>query len=456
MGNLEPESKLPIARLIVPRKENKENDAPDASVLMRPITFILLFVGYVAFFLSGFGTFLEHIGPSSFRAFPLYLYCILLLLILQRQIIERANNARIKSGMEPIAGLRRVYIGLASLVALLYAAWAGFFGGPANPLVFPLTYVIVDLIALIGFAYEILEPKKPSGRLFGDIGRARSTSRWSTSSPEIIALENRVHVVMEWASEAASLAVFCILAGVILQLIAGYVVVSLPFGAHFFSLAYLWQFNIALGFLAGFIALFLFVFIAVQIASATETARFYELLLIVVRYSFEHALASFRVAVSPLIWLFPAFAIAAFAQQVTTFFATAASAVLPHGVVDLFNPFSATNYSYLSDGAIDIGLTIASVLAVLFASVLSEADTHYGAQAARRVAALGRMLVALVPLFLLSLVVFNAFLYITFESPLPFQLLAATLTTAVIAAVYAFVFWLGSRKRAAGKSEASS
>lgn len=442
-------------------KDSRDDQRSGRKSLLTPSVSFLLVASYVAFFLSGFGTFLDGIQPYSWRAFPLYIYCAALLLILQRQIIDNANQARLAQHVDPILPIRQVFIIVASLIPLLYAGWARFFGGPSNPLIFPLTYVLLDTIALAGFAYDIstFRPHEDQDGFFGRDTPDPASSQQTTAREGMkVDLGPRVAYLLAWASEAASLAVFCILVGAILAVLA--TGVTLPFGfaipryvdvdlrwLHVFNITALQDVNLALGFFASFVALFLFGASAVLIANNVEMYMFFKSLWFAFVRSFKHAIRSFRVAVSPLIWVIPAFAIAIFAQHVTTFFREASATPLPHGIGDLFSPFNPGNWSNLGEGSLDIGLAILAIGCVLLAFLLGEPDGEVVKEALRRIAAAGRILVALVPLFLLSLMVFNAGLYVTFGAPIPFQLLTATITAAALAAVYASVFLALSRRR---------
>lgn len=412
-------------------------------------TVLLISAGYVACLLSGFGTFLDTMGPYTLRALPLFVYTALLLISLQGQIISKTNHARASSEKKPIPRTRTAFTWAISGIALLYAAWAYFLNGPDNPVRFPATYIILNLLALVSFLYEFFVPDSHDG-VTGGHHMTESANADTGGQPAANADHGAVSRVLKWAAKAGGLATFCLLVSLVLRVLA--TGLRLPFGIEMPPyvivsirwlpiprLMYLQDLDLAIGLFAGFVTLALLCLATALDVNAQPTATYWQRVARLLQTALKQSWLSFRFAVSPLIWMIPAFSMATFSRQAAAYF-RASAAARSGGVADLFNPLSATSLHYLPMGLADLGYAGIAIVAVLVAVAAYEHDRAIIRQALQLVGAAGRIFVFLFPAFFLSLTVLNAALTLVFGAPVPFQLITATVVTGIIALVYSLIF----------------
>lgn len=416
----------------------------------------LVGTAYVACLISGFGTFLDKVGTYDLRALPLYMYTALLLLNLHRQIIAETNHARDLNHKPHIPVSRTVYTWFIILVTLAYAVWAYFLNGPNNPVRFPATYIVLNSLALATFLYEFVKPVADDG-MTGVRTATKDLDTAPTSQLQSTADEAGIMRVQRWAAQAGGLAAFCLLVSLILQVLAtglrlplgivmpSYVTVSIQ-GLGIPRLMYLQDLDLVIGLFAAFVSLALICLIAALGANKGVPAPYWHRLGLVLQVALRQGWYSFRFAISPLIWVVPAFSMALFSQQAAGYFRAAATA-RTGSVADFFNPFSPTSVKYLGVGLGDLLLALLAIGAVLVAIMAYEYDWSIIRQALSLVGAAVQIFVLLFPAFFLSLTVLNAGVVKVFGVPQPFQLITATIVTSIVALLYS-----GAARLIAGKS----
>ncbi len=158
------------------------------------------------------------------------------------------------------------------------------------------------------------------------------------------------------------------------------------------------------------------------------------------------------VAVAPLIWLIPAFAIAFFSQMVTEFLKRSA---VTHGtILDLFNPFSPVSHANYGLGiqTLLVGFFAAAMVALAVAIV--EHDGSIMRYALDILNAATRVVLVTLVFFFYSLAVINAIVILLGVSTLrPFQVGAPSLISLVIALVF---FWRESARRSQSSARANA
>jgi hypothetical protein len=92
----------------------------------------------------------------------------------------------------------------------------------------------------------------------------------------------------------------------------------------------------------------------------------------ITRQGVRRIIGSLRLVVGPLIWLIPAFAVAAFADHVAQYFNALAHA--PSGILDLFNPLSPTSRGNISLGMTTLVLGMLAIVAIVLAVAILEAN----------------------------------------------------------------------------------
>lgn len=415
------------------------------------LTIALIGAGYAACLLTGFGTFLDSIGPYHLRALPLFLYAALLLITLQAQIVVETGKARKKTAQtqdesSSIPPARIVFTWIVTLLALVYALWAFFLNGPSNPFTFAATYLVLNILAWVGFLVDFFQPQAGITRhAMGRTQSEASAASFATKTADgLVTLPQLL-----WASRAGGLAVFCLLAALVLHVLANGL--TLPLGIAFkpyvavpitwfplHRVMYLQVLDLAIGFLASFVALVLLGFVGALEANRQPASSMVGLGKHVVGLAFRLGSRSFQFAVSPLIWVVPAFCIAYFAQRAALYFDIAAHTHSTNPW-DFFNPGSVMNTTYFLSGLGDLALAVAAIASVVFAVAAYEYDASIIRQALSLVAAACRIFMYLLPVLFLSLIVLNVALVLVFGVPWPFQLIVAFLVTTALAVGFLLV-----------------
>jgi hypothetical protein len=363
---------------------------------------ILVFLAFLAFLLAGFGASL-----GAWQPIPVYLFLCLALLTLQEHIAENRSLAH------------RAYVFLASSFAVLYAGEVFFVVKQLDVTHTPLTYIIVEAILLVAF--------------LGDtVARHRTPVRPRTPSTRY----------GTWAIDLAGLAVFFYGSAFLLDLLGRQVVLQAlglrvghpPYVEVDLNQLFHLQLvspvntldglNLVLGLAATAAALGLLTVAGVVLPS-TETGapsadNGVRSLWQVSRDGVVRTITSLRLVGGPLIWLIPAFSIAAFADHAAQYFN--ASARTSSSILDLFNPLSSTSRGNI---ALGIGALLLGLLAVA-AMILAVAMLETSADVIRHTLATFRDAVRAITLtwglFIYSLAAVNAVaILLSVTKAAPFQ-----------------------------------
>jgi hypothetical protein len=313
-----------------------QQPAPSAVPAYLPM---MVFLAFAAFLLSGFGA-----GLGALQPIPVYLFLCLALLTIQEHIAENRSFAH------------RAYVFLASSFAVIYAGELMFAVRPLDFTRQPMTYVMAEAVLLVVFLGDTI---------------AHHRQRPQASTPS-----GRFGL---WAIDAAATAVFFYGSAFLLDLLGGqaalqffglrigksYVVIDLNalFQLHLASPANrLEGLSLVLALAMSAVALGLLTMAGVvlpptelETAHADGLRSFWQILWDGV----GQVLAALRLVIGPLIWLIPAFSVAAFAGHVTQYFN--ASARLTSTILDLFNPLSETSRANISLGINTLLLGLAAI-----------------------------------------------------------------------------------------------
>jgi hypothetical protein len=154
----------------------------------------------------------------------------------------------------------------------------------------------------------------------------------------------------------------------------------------------------------------------------------------------NQGLLSLRLVLSPLIWLIPAFSIAALAQGVVAYLNSSSAST--GGVLDLFNPLSPVSVQNIPAGFMNLGLGLLAIGTVIFSVVVVERDTAVIQRTISIFWIASRTLALTIAFFIYSLAALNAFVAtISTNKAEPFQVgapgliaLIVSVTVVVIAA----------------------
>jgi hypothetical protein len=390
---------------------------------------IFVILAYCAFLLTGFGTTLGKWQPV-----PIYLFLVLLLLTFQETIAAHRSHGRF------------VYTFLTSAFAVLFAGDAVFHpftrGSVARS---PYTYIL--LFAEVGLVYlwEVLTRRMqhPDGL------------RGSLRSFTIL------------AADCAGLAVLLFGSAIILDCLGPHVILTrLGFhpGASIVTvdlnrllhvqlkppLNTLQGFTAVAGLLATTAVLVCVVIVGGLLPlgpqdSTNTRLSLSETLRAIWRDVEEQMLDSLGVALAPLVWLIPAFAIAFFTQLVSVYLTR--SAASKGTILDLFNPFSPVSHTSYGLGLETVLVGLVALTTVALAVAIVE---HDGAIVRYAVEILGqgsRVVLVVWVFFIYSLAVVNAIVILLGMTTLrPFQVGAPSLLSLVIALIF---FWREAKVRSA-------
>jgi len=348
---------------------------------------VLVFLAFVAFLLTGFGT-----GLGSMQPVPVYLFLCLVLVTLQAEIGENQTLPH------------ALYTFLASAFAVIYAGEiVHAVKQPVNFTHHPATYVLLNAVLLIVFLADLFV-------------RQRRKARPTTLSARY----------GMWAVEAAALAVFFYVTAFLLDLLGGQVVLH-RFGYHIgepyvrvdlnqlFHLGLgspantLEGMDLILGICATALALALLVVAGVLLPSPNDGADEVEVarsVWAILRAGVAQVLPSLRLVAGPLIWLVPPFSLAVFGQHVAEYFN--ASARTPSAIIDLFNPFSPVSLAHYGLGISTLALGLVAVVAMLVSVAVMEQDSELIGRTLRTFAAVARSVALTWALFMYSLAALNA------------------------------------------------
>jgi hypothetical protein len=311
---------------------------------------MMVFLAFAAFLLTGFGT-----GLGMLQPVPVYLFLCLALLTIQEHIAQNRSLAH------------RTYVFLASTFAVMYAGELVFAIRPLDVTHQPTTYIIAETALLVVFLCDMF-------------AHHRRRAVPSTASARFGA----------FAIDAAATAIFFYGSAFLVDLLGGqtvlhhlgmrigtpYVVVDLNtlFRLHLTSPANTLEgLNLALALAMSAVALGLLTMAGVVLPSAEqETAHvdglrsFWQIL----RDGLGQVVASLRLVIGPLIWLIPAFSVAAFADHAARYFN--ACAQLKSTIFDLFNPLSEPSRANVALGMSTLLLGLVAVAALIVAVAVLE------------------------------------------------------------------------------------
>jgi len=366
-------------RTALPRQEVASHPVPAYLPMM-------VFLAFAAFLLTGFGT-----GLGVLQPVPVYLFLCLALLTIQEHIAENRSLAH------------RTYVFLASTFAVIYAGELVFAIRPLDVTHQPMTYVIAEVILLVVF--------------LGDtFARHRHRALSETSSARLGA----------FAIDAAATAIFFYGSAFMVDLLGGqavlqhfglrigtpYVVVNLNtlFHLHLTSPANTLEgLSLVLALAMSAVALGLLTMAGVvlppteqETAHADGLRSFWQIL----RDGLGQVVASLRLVIGPLIWLIPAFSVAAFADHVSQYFN--ACARLKSTIFDLFNPLSETSRANVALGVGTLLLGLAAIAALIVAVAVLEENPQIIGHTLATLGDTARAIALTWALFMYSLAAINA------------------------------------------------
>lgn len=427
--------------------------APPVRLRNLALVTLIVIAGYVAFLMAGFATGLDAFTAYDVRSLPLYVFCGLLLLVLQWQVIVSVN--RPIEGADPagegtgalaarqqnahISLFRILYTFVTSAFALVYMGQALFFRGPNNITRQPITYIALNALAILVLLSDFLYRRSYNQLVGTRLGR-RVIEALDQPGQQRFESRDLTSPFLKLAVDIGGIGAFCYLAWAILWVLAAlqppYVIVDVhQLGLP--GITRLQDLDLVLALCITALTLALAVMHGLSL-NGTRAPRnldprdFWRGLLRTARVSGEQGLLSLRFVLGPLIWLIPAFSIGTFAAQTTDYFRLAARTA-GSGVWDLFNPFSQSSIHNYGRGTLVIALALVAVAAVIVASVVVEHNFAIFKLILERLRDAGRGVALVLFLFLLSLAVINAVAVLTVRAEEPFQLGAATLVALMLA-----------------------
>lgn len=376
---------------------------------------VLILLGYLAFLVTGFDR-----GLGTARALPLYIFFSLTLLVFQAAISRTRSWWRL------------AYIVLTSGYSIVYAG-ERVFDSAGNFTRSPYTYIVINILLVIVF-------------LVDNVSRLESKEGGQGAWREMLPAGTRVYATL--ATIFAGFAVLFYVSALILdflgpqnllralglQLGPRYAPIDLnaALGLHLQApLNLLGTFDIFLAFIATAITLLLFVILGAlivpQVSASSPTARdearleargYGASLATIGRAALAQVSLSLRLVLGPLVWLVPAFSIAAFVQQIAAYLGFAAT--FPGAtLVDLFNPLSKAGLESAGAGITAIGQGLLAILFVILSVVLVEQNIAVIQRAVRIFLETGRFLLLTWAFLLYSLAAINAALVLIGKPPQP-------------------------------------
>ena len=405
---------------------------------------VLVLFGFAAFITSGFGAGLEMAQP-----FPIYIYCSLLLILLQAYLVNFRSIPRSLYGIA------------AALFGIVFAADASFFANtPGNFTQSPVTYIIVDIVAVIVFATDTVQRHRGETAFGGDqltSGPVRFYRTLATDFAGLAILFGLSSFLLDFIDTRSALRFLGVGApnrpiAVDLNQIFGF---SLPS-----TVSKLAGLNLALAFLMATGWLLVIVIIGAFVGVGTpplggttsssqnrlEFTAFLRTLRDISKIGFLEATYSLRSVLQIFLWLVPAFSIANFAIVSTGYFNASARATTTIG--NLFNPFSASSLDNIGRGFLDLFLAIIALGAVVVTVAVAEFDVTVITNTLRQVGTFVRILSLTLIFFTLSLAVTNAATKLFgIDQFTPFQVGAATVVALGLFISNALVTTLVSRRQ---------
>lgn len=387
---------------------------------------LLAILGYTAFLITGFG-----VKLGTWQPLPIYIYLSLMLLSLQAVISENRSLPRI------------IYIFLTSGFAVVYAAEV-FFNQSPNFVREPWTYIVMNALLIGVFIFDAVDRRRATPQ--GLSGSA--TSGRLGNIPPRTPSQMQPFSFGAFAIDFAGLAILFFIAYGLLNLLSAYnfaqtgeppvhVVIDLhqTLGLSIPNIRTLPDLDLLIAIASTAVCLLMLGIVGV-LATATNQSQsehynssavrsFGGSLAHVARVASNEVLLSLRLVLGPLVWLIPAFSIAVFSKQFTTYLNIAA--LRTDNIVNLFNPLSSSSQMGFENALLDLGLGIIAVAAVILAVAVVEHESAIISRTLEILGIAGRTVALTLALFMLSLAAVNAVVNIV--TPIknePFQVGAST------------------------------
>ena len=373
---------------------------------------IIAVLAYAAFLTTGFGTFLDDLGKSAgydLRPLPLYAFFGILLLALQAAISDVRSIPRI------------IYIFLTSGFAIVYAADVVFFRGNLLFVHDPLTYLVLNVLAIGIFVYDTVDRR-----------RARPSGLEARGRSDPPGTPGRDMTYGAFAADFAGLAILGYITWGVLLVVASGVIPGLQvvvdlnkYGVFIPGGRYLPNLDLILALAATTVSLALMVITGWLLVGTDPTAlsagKFWQTVGTIVGDAMDGGLLSLRLVLNPFVWLIPAFSIAVFSQQFAQYLAH--PPITKDGTIwDLFNPLTLSPLQ-AGAGLLELVLAALAIVAVLVAVAVVEHEIGVIGRTLQIIGAAGRGVALTSGLFLVSLATFNAVANLTMITDLrPFQL----------------------------------
>lgn len=421
---------------------------------------ILVVLGYVALLVVGYALIIPR--GDALQPLPLYVYLGILLLALQGDISVNKSGGRI------------VYLFLTSGFALAYAGSAVFFTA-ADFTRSPYTYIILTVLLLAVFVYDAIDRRRAHPMGLGATPPEEESPRlprfsFQSFGSDFAALAVLFFVV--WAlqdtlgpqSLLQALHLKDLLNGVIPPNHAT-VDLNAALGLHLDpSISLLQSIDLLIALAATAIALLLLGIVGVlSIASqqppSTDATRespsvtaFGRNLRSIIQSALDHVLLSLRLVLGPLVWLIPAFSIAAFAQRVTEYLNTSYAEPTTNILV-LFSPLSKAARDGIATGIADIVLGAVAVSTVILAVTVVEHNAKVIRDTLRVLRLAGRTIALTLAFFIYSLAALNAVVILAppHYDHAPFQVGTAGLAALLVALGFAVAGIVAARLAADGR-----
>jgi hypothetical protein len=407
---------------------------------------VIAILGYVAFLISGFGTYL-----GSWRPIPLYIFFGFLVFLFQANLIETRTRARL------------AYTAFASVFALLYAADVVFNpSGTWHWTRAPLTYVIINFLLFAVLVYDAISRRQDAAPR----GAARPESEPKPARPP----RAKLLAPSTLATDFAELAILAYIAATLVNLLrAGtppYVVIDLnqALGIHLPArIQHLEDLDAAIALAATALALLFLGIVGGATSGQTATGEtggsrlttFEAALVRIARTTYREVSQSLRLVLGPLIYVGSGLTIARLALQITQFFQSAQSS---SNTFDLLNPFSPTSRARYDQGLLTLLLVAVVVVTVILSVALVEQSLQTIWHAARIIVRAGQTTAFSLAFFIFSLAFLNAvFIFVGITRLEPFQVTAFALLALLVGGILAaYPALLGGPGKSGAKGDMSA
>jgi len=413
----------------------------------------LVILGFIAFLVTGFGAGLGQVQPL-----PVFIFLGILLLLLQLYLSKDRSLLRTLYGLG------------AATFGLVYAAEASFFPtAPGNFTRKPVTYVIINIIAVIVFVVDAVQRHRANGSVQDGAPVRASASFYrnlATDFAGLAILFALSSLLLDSLNTRTVLHVFGVpqsnpYVAVDLNALFG---VSLPGNIHTLE-----GLNLALALVATVVWLLLVVIIGAFAGSGVNAnpgspqgsnqsafGGFLAALGSIFSRGETQATYSLRSVLQIFIWLIPSFSITLVSQNVANYLNKAAAAQTGNtgsNILQLFNPLSTSSVNSFPTGLEVVGLAIVAFAAVVVAVALAEFNRQVIVDTLLELGTFIRVLSLTLVFFSLALAATNAVsILFNIDSSTPFQVGALTIVALLAFGIYAL---LANTRRGATTSPAT-